>query len=116
MTDGNYYDQANVKLLLGIDQDDIIDDETLDALGESVNRDIDNFLASMVIKVPPDSITNDLKMAANYEVVSLYKAKKQDYDGAKYWEQKFKDLKDSIQTSLTKTAQGSSQFVDRFGS
>ena len=114
MVDGNYYDQGVCKLLLDIAQDDQTDDEKLDALGESVNREMDNFLNTIQITVPPSNITNDMKMAANYEVVSLYKAKKQDFEAAKYWNDKYGKMKESIKDSLTLDVENDSQMVGRF--
>jgi len=115
MTAGNYYDQGNVKLLLDIAQDDTVDDETLDALGESANKEIDNFLATMQKDVPPNTITNDLKMAANYKVIALYKARKNDYDGAKYWNQLYSDIKTAIMDSIANNVlDGSTIVADRF--
>ena len=115
MSDGNYYDQGNCKLLIGILQNDIDDDEVIDALGESENRNTDNFLKTIQIDVPPSTISNDLKMMTNYRVVSLYKAKKQDFDAAKYWDAKADALKESIIEGITKNVESSSIVIDRFG-
>lgn len=111
---GNYYDQGNVKLLLGIDQEDTIDDEKLDALGESCNNEMDNYLKTLTTDVPPLTISSELAMATNYHVVSLYKAQKNDYDGAKYWQERYDLIKKSIMEKLTANVAVANILVDRF--
>ena len=111
---GNYYDQGNVKLLLNVDQEDTIDDEKLDALGESCNIEMDNYLKTLTTDVPPITITSDLVMATNYHVVSLYKAQKNDYEGAKYWQERYDMIKKSIQEKLTANIAVSNILVERF--
>lgn len=95
---GNYYDLSNTKKILNITELDIIDDELLNALGESANQHIDNILEPVDSGIPytTTSILNDIKAAANYYTCSLYKGKKQDFEAAKFWKDMFQDLIDNI--------------------
>ena len=114
MAVGNYYDQGNVKILLGIDQDDTIDDEKLDALGEACNNEMNNYLKTLTTSVPPSVISSDVAMATNYQVVSLYKAQKNDYEGAKYWQERYDTAKKSIMEKLTSNVSMANILVERF--
>ena len=114
MAVGNYYDQGNVKTLLGIDQEDTIDDEKLDALGEACNNEMNNYLKTLTTNVPPSVISSDVAMATNYQVVSLYKAQKNDYEGAKYWQERYDTAKKSIMEKLTSNVSMANILVERF--
>ena len=114
MVVGNYYDQSQVKMLLGIDQEDTIDDEKLDALGEASNNEMNNYLKTISTDIPPAVISSDVAMATNYQVVSLYKAQKNDYEGAKYWQERYDMTKKSIMEKLTSNISMANILVDRF--
>ncbi len=62
------------------------------------NQHIDNILEPIDSGIPYTStaILNDVKSAANYYTCSLYKGKKQDFEGAKFWKQMFQDTIDNI--------------------
>ena len=95
---GNYYDLTNTKKILSITETDILDDELLNTFGEMANQHIDNILEPIDIGVPytTTSILNDVKSAANYYTCSLYKGKKQDFEGAKFWKEMFQNIIDNI--------------------
>jgi hypothetical protein len=95
---GNYYDLTNTKKILSITETDILDDELLNTFGEMANQHIDNILEPVDIGIPytTTSILNDVKSAANYYTCSLYKGKKQDFEGAKFWKDMFQNIIDNI--------------------
>ena len=112
---GNYYDLTNTKKILSISETDILDDVLLNAFGEQSNQHIDNILSPIDAQVPytTTNILNDVRSAANYYTCSLYKGKKQDFEGAKFWKDMFQDLIDNIiknraqeQTSISITGFG----------
>lgn len=113
---GNYYDLSNTKRILNITETDIIDDELLNALGESANQHIDNILEPIDVGIPytTTSILNDIKAAANYYTCSVYKGKKQDFEAAKFWKDMFQDIIDNIIKNKS-TVGNTSITVDGFG-
>lgn len=95
---GNYYDLTNTKKILSITETDILDDELLNTFGEMANQHIDNILEPVDIGIPytTTAILNDVKSAANYYTCALYKGKKQDFEGAKFWKDMFQNIIDNI--------------------
>lgn len=102
---GNYYDLSTTKKILTISETDIIDDELLNAFGELANQHIDNVLAPFDEGIPyiTTSILEDVKAAANYYTISLYKGKKQDFEASKFWKEMFKDIIDTIKNRKNNT-------------
>lgn len=116
---GNYYDLTNTKKILSITETDILDDELLNTFGEMANQHIDNILEPVDIGIPytTTSILNDVKSAANYYTCSLYKGKKQDFEGAKFWKEMFQNIIDNIIANRkndheTITVDGFGRFAD----
>ena len=80
---GNYFELSVVKEYLEIRSTDTVDDDLLNQLGASANKSMDNFLITFTLNTPrvAASLTEDIKDAVNFKVISKYKAIKEDFEG-----------------------------------
>ena len=90
---GSYYDQDRTKRLLGIGTGDSADDVLLDELGAVANQHTDNILKIHDEKIPLSTdALNDIKHAAACYTASLFKARQEDPEMAKFWKTNFDDI------------------------
>lgn len=113
---GSYYVQATAKALLDIEVADTTDDALLDTLGGLADQHIDNILRQHDEKIPLQStnILNDVKMAANFYVASLYKGRREQKDSAEFWLAMFEKTISGIVEDRSITA--NNYIVERFSS
>jgi len=111
---GNYFEINKTKQLLNIDITDTADDELLNSFGEVANQHIDNIQTQhderIPLKVP--RVLSDIRMAANYQVASMFRGKRGDIDAAKFWKEEHKDIMNGIINKLA--IDGQPQVVERF--
>lgn len=111
---GSYYEINRTKQLLNIDIADTAEDELLNSFGEIANQHIDNIQTEhderIPLKIP--RVLSDIKMAANFYVVSLYKGKRNDVDGAKFFMEQHREVMNGIISKLS--IDGQPQVVERF--
>lgn len=95
---GSYYSQADTKVMLNIPASDTGDDTLLDNFGNLANQHIDNILEIYDEKIPlqGSNVLNDIKMAANFYVSSLYKAHRNDKTMADHWMGQFDSVIDGL--------------------
>ena len=113
---GSYYVQATVKTLLDIASTDTADDTLLDSLGLLADQHIDNILKKHDEKIPLQStnVLNDIKMAANFYTVSLYKGRREQLEEAKFWKEQFTETINGIIEE--RSIEGNNYVVERFNS
>lgn len=111
---GNYYEINMTKRLLNIDISDTADDELLNTFGAVANQHIDNIQTQhderIPLKVP--RILSDIRMAANYQVCSMFRGKRGDIDAAKFWKEEHQEILNGIISKLS--IDGHPQVVERF--
>ncbi len=112
---GSYYDQDRTKRLLEIAAGDTADDTLLDELGLVADLHIDNTLIIHDEKIPyTGNILNDIKEIAALYTASLYKGKRGDFEGAKFFLDMFKDIKTGMEEQ--RAVEGKPYIVERFNS
>jgi hypothetical protein len=78
------------------------DEQVVDQFGADVNKDMDNKLAPYadVLPLTGPAITDDIKAAVTYEVLSQWKAYIKEYEAAKFWHTKHLEKSEAIFTQL----------------
>lgn len=111
MAAGDYYSQAQTKLILGIASGDTSEDSELDQFGNKGDRQVDNDLSWHLDSFPvaAASITDDLTAAANAWTAYLYKLFKKDLESAREYRTLYKDIIEGVKQRLISTTTGRTQ-------
>ncbi len=103
-----YFELSTTKMYAKIE--DTGDDGVLNELGESAETSMNNFLTSIVgsddVPLEGAAITDVIKDAVNFAVVSRYKMINQDYEGAEKWGNQADKMRESIKRGLVEDADG----------
>lgn len=113
---GSYYDQDRTKRLLEIATGDSADDTFLDELGAVADQHLDNILIAHDEKIPlvGANILNDVKEMAALFTASIYKGKRGDEMGSKFFTDLFKVLLEGL--AFERALTGKPYIVERFNS
>ena len=112
---GSYYDQDRTKRLLEIAAGDSADDTLLDELGLVADQHIDNIFKIHDEKIPySGTILNDVKELSAIYTAKIYKGKRGDEIGIRFFGELFEQLLEGM--ALGKAVEGKPYIVERFNS
>ena len=97
-----YFVLLECKNLLNIPLNVESDDSILEQLGAKADQYFTNQLTSYAEQLPITSVNlTTAQQAVNQYVASLYMARKQNFDSAKFWESRYKETTNTLINILT---------------